>query len=82
VINFRKIVTIERFDPPQADQKSLPPPFAKGRRGFLLEFDNRFSLFPLWKREAVKKLKAAAKSAFLVVQGTEKFAPAKSGGQE
>ena len=30
--------------------------------------------------EAVKKFKSAAKSAFLVVQGAEKFALSKSGG--
>jgi len=34
------------------------------------------------KREAVKKFNCPAKSAFPVVQGTEKFAPAKSGGHE
>jgi hypothetical protein len=32
--------------------------------------------------EGVKKFNSAAKSAFLVVQGTEKFAPPKLGGQE
>jgi hypothetical protein len=39
-------------------------------------------LFSPSKKEGVKKFNSAAKSAFLVVQGTEKFAPPKSGGQE
>jgi hypothetical protein len=32
--------------------------------------------------ETVKKFRLVAKSVFLVVQGTEKFTPPKSGGQE
>lgn len=44
--------------------------------------DNQDFLSPLSKREAVKKFYSPTKSVFPVVQGTEKFAPPKSAGQE